>query len=40
MARVLTPAFGSMKRAAKQEFVNAQIEAHKNGGLLVFSKTY
>ena len=27
-------------RAAKREWVLSQIEEHRNGGLLVFSKTY
>ena len=39
-ATLLSPSFGSMTPAAKREFVSAEIEKHRNGKLLVFSKTY
>ena len=40
MAKLLSPNFMSMTRQAKRDFVVSQIEAHRNGRLLVFSKTY
>ena len=39
-AKLLSPQLGALSQAAKREFVTKQIEAHRNGGLLVFSKTY
>jgi len=39
-ATKLSPNFGSMQRDAKLDYVKTQIEAHRAGGCLVFSKTY
>ena len=36
----LQPQFRTMQRAAKQDFVTQQMEAHRAAGCLVFSKTY
>jgi hypothetical protein len=36
----LQPQLRTMQRAAKQEFVNHQLQAHRASGCLVFSKTY
>lgn len=40
MPKVLTPNFKAMSLAMKRSFVLEQIESHRGGGLLVFSKTY
>ena len=40
-ARLLQNAgLGQLPLQAKREFVQGQIEAHRNGGLICFSKTY
>ena len=37
----LTPRFGQMSRAAKQEFLQAALDKNREGGtVLCFSKTY
>jgi len=39
-ATILSPKLASMSLQQKRDFVTQQIEAHRNGGVLTFSKTY